>query len=110
MTDPIAEGVKLVPELMAERDEWLDVWKRRMPEHHPIHEDWLAKIMRLQTIIAALTAAGEMAGERQGWKLVPVEPTEAMLFAAQKVCVGNIRVAETYRAMISAALAAIGRT
>lgn len=75
MIDPrIAEGVKLVPTLRSQ------LANAKAFDHITI--DCIPHT--IETIIAALVAAGEMAGERQGWKLVPVEPTEAMIEAWEK--------------------------
>lgn len=74
MTDQsaIERGVALVGELKRE----VEIGRK--------HDRWpMFPGPHCETIIAALEAAGEMVGEKPGWKLVPVEPTEEMLRASR---------------------------
>lgn len=67
--------------------ELIDYLKRDIGEAKVVGSEWCSiSIQQAETIIAALEAASlsdQSAGD--GWKMVPVEPTEAMIEAAAKV-------------------------
>lgn len=60
-------------------------------------------VARLAEISLAALATPPAPSSQEGWKLVPVEPTEEMIEAGDRFMEGLSRLGDAYEAMIAAA-------